>query len=196
MSENQAEKLSRFVSSVNLEVDEKIQLIENKALAEKSELLEKTENKALEEAYSRIQKAVREIEGKYRRSIALKEQELRTDVLRHREELSRKIFESVREKIISFTNSDKYEIFLKKQLENEDLNGAAVKLAEKDLEKYGKLIENITGHLPEADNDIQLGGVLIVYNSKGIIIDKTLDSFFEERVNSFSSEYNFDENNS
>lgn len=196
MIENQAEKLSRFASSVNLEVDEKIQLIEKQALDEKSELLEKTENKALEEAYVKIQKAVRDIEGKYRRNIALKEQKLRTDVLKHRDELSHKIFETVEEKIIKFTNSDRYQSYLKKQLENEDLKDAVIKLSEKDIKKYGKVIENITKSSLEADSDIQLGGLLIVYNNKGIIIDKTIDSYFEECKNSFSSKYKFDEKES
>ena len=196
MIENQAEKLSRFASSVNLEVNEKIQLIEKQALDEKYELLEKTENKALEEAYVKIQKAVRETEGKYRRNIALKEQKLRTDVLKHRDELSQKIFKSVEEKIIDFTNSDKYSIFLRKQLENEDLKEAVVKLSEKDMKKYSQIIADISKNPPEIDNDIQLGGVLIVYNDRGIIIDKTIDSFFEERKNSFSSEYKFDVNQS
>lgn len=196
MIENQAEKLSRFASSVNLEVDEKIQLIEKQALDEKSELLEKVENNALEEAYVKIQKAVRETEGKYRRNIALKEQKLRTDVLKHREELSQKIFKSVEEKIINFTNSDKYPVFLKNQLENEDLKEAVVKLSEKDMKKYSNVIADISKTPPEIDKDIQLGGLLIVYNDRGIIIDKTLDSLFEERKNSFSSEYKFDGNES
>lgn len=196
MIENQPEKLNRFASSVKLEVDEKIQLIEKQALDERSELLEKTENRILEEAFLKIQKAVRDTEGKYRRNIALKEQEFRTDILKHRENLSKKIFDAVEEKIINFTESDQYESFLNKQLENEDFNDAVVKLSEKDMKKYSEIIKNKTGCLTEADDDIRLGGLQIVYKSKNIIIDKTLDSFFEEQKESFYSEYNFSENKS
>ncbi len=196
MIENQAEKLSRFASSVNLEVDEKIQLIEKQALSEKSELLEKTEDRVLEEAFLKIQKAVRDTEGKYRRKIALKEQELRSETLKHREELSRKIFEAVEEKIINFTNSDKYGSYLKKQLENESLDDAVIRMSEKDLQKYSETVKNITGCPLEADENIHLGGLMVLYKSKGIIIDMTLDSLFEEHKDNFSAKYSFEQNKS
>ena len=196
MIENQAEKLSRFASSVNLEVDEKIQLIEKQALNEKSELLEKTEDRVLEEAFFKIQKAVRDIEGKYRRKNALKEQSLRSEILKHREELSRKIFEAVEEKIKKFTDSDRYEIFLKKQLENKNLDDAVIKMSEKDLQKYSETVKNIIKCPSEADENIQLGGLTILYKSKGIIEDMTFDSLLEEHKESFSAKYNFEPNKS
>lgn len=196
MIENQPEKLNRFASSVNTEVDEKIQLMEKQALEEKAEMLENTENKILEEVFLKIQKAVRDIEGKYRRNIALKEQELRTDILKHRESLSNKIFDAVKDKIISFTDSDKYEAFLEKILKNEDLTDAEIRLSQKDMEKYSKIIQNKTGCHAKYDNDIRLGGVQIVYKSKNIIIDKTLDSLFDEQKERFYSEYHFSEKKS
>lgn len=196
MIENQPEKLNRFASSVKTEVDEKIQLIEKQTLEEKSEMLEKTENKILEEVFLKIQKAVRDTEGKYRRNIALKEQSLRTDILKHREGLSNKIFDAVKEKIIAFTDSDKYEAFLEKLLQNEDMTEAEIRLSEKDMQKYSEIIKNKTGCIAKSDNDIRLGGIQIVYKSKNIIIDKTLDSLFEEQKERFYSEYNFSENKS
>ncbi len=196
MIDNQPEKLNRFASSVNTEVDEKIQLIEKQALEEKSEMLEKTENKILEEVFFKIQKAVRDTEGKQRRKIALKEQSLRTDILKHRESLSNKIFDAVKEKIIAFTDSDKYMSFLEKMLQNEDMTEAEIRLSEKDMKKYSEIIKSKTGCPVKADSDIRLGGIQIVYESRNIIIDKTLDSLFEEQKERFYSEYNFNENKS
>lgn len=196
MIENQAEKLSRFASSVNLEVDEKIQHIEKQALNEKLELLEKTEDRVLEEAFLKIQKAVRDTEGKYRKKIALKEQELRYKILKHREELSRRIFEAVENKIVGFTNSDQYALFLKKQLENENFDNAVIKMSERDFQKYGETIKKITGCILETDENIRLGGLTIYYKLKGIIVDMTLDSFFEEQKDGFSAKYNFEQNKS
>ncbi len=196
MIENQPEKLNRFASSVNTEVNEKIKLIEKQTLEEKSEMLEKTEDKILEEAFFKIQKAVRDTEGKYRRNIALKEQNLRTDILKHRESLSNKIFDAVKEKIISFTDSAQYEAFLESLIQNEDITDAEIRLSEKDMKKYGEIITNKTGCSTKSDNDIRLGGIQIVFESKNIIIDKTLDSLFEEQKERFYSEYNFSENKS
>ncbi|MGN0612675.1 MAG: V-type ATP synthase subunit E [Porcipelethomonas sp.] len=190
MTENQAEKLARFASSVDFEVEEKIKKIRQDSLSEKTKLLKQTEDKALSEAYTRIQRAVRETEGKYRRITALKEQELRTEALKHREALSKKIFEAVEKKLSDFTKSDKYKAFLENQLKNEDVSGAVIKISERD-EGYADMLHRLSGCPVETEKDIRLGGIEIFFPDRGIIIDKTLDSAFDEQKNSFTAKHSF-----
>lgn len=59
MNEIQAEKLDRFVNSVNNEVDEKINKIISEAEIQKSHQVKKTEDEELLNAYNKIQRSVR-----------------------------------------------------------------------------------------------------------------------------------------
>lgn len=107
MNEIQAEKLDRFVNSVNNEVDEKINKIISEAEIQKSHQVKKTEDEELLNAYNKIQRSVRDIESKYRRMLALKQQQLKTDSLMQRENLAQKIFDAVSKLICEFTGFGK-----------------------------------------------------------------------------------------
>ena len=123
MNEIQAEKLDRFVNSVNNEVDEKINKIISEAEIQKSHQVKKTEDEELLNAYNKIQRSIRDIESKYRRMLALKQQQLKTDSLMQRENLAQKIFDAVSKRICEFTVSEKYENYLINLLKNEKING-------------------------------------------------------------------------
>lgn len=191
MDELQTEKLDKFVNSVNNEVDEKISKIISEAELQKKIQIQKTEDEALLNAYNKIQKSVREIESKYRRMLALKQQQLKSDSLRQREILAESIFESVKKQICLFTDSEKYQNYLISLVKNEDVRkNSVIMISEKDM-KYSEILNNMFKCKVELDTEIEIGGITIVDNDNGIVIDKTLDSAFEEQRKSFSSRYKF-----
>ncbi len=59
---------------------------------------------------------------KYRRMLALKQQQLKTDSLMQRENLAQKIFDAVSKRICEFTVSEKYENYLINLVKNEKIN--------------------------------------------------------------------------
>lgn len=191
MDELQIEKLDKFVNSVNNEVDEKISKIISEAELQKKIQIQKTEDEALLNAYNKIQKSVREIESKYRRMLALKQQQLKSDSLRQREVLAESIFESVKKQICLFTDSEKYQNYLISLVKNEDVKkNSVIMISEKDM-KYSEILNSMFKCKVELDTEIEIGGITIVDNDNGIVIDKTLDSAFEEQRKSFSSRYKF-----
>lgn len=190
MTDLNSQKLSRFAMSVNSDVNEQIAKIRRESAEEKEAILKAVEEKVLYDCYNKIQKAVRKIEGKYRRASSLEEQELRTEFLQCRSDLIKKMFDAVEEKIISFVNSDKYEEFLLKQIECEDIKGAIIKISEKD-EKYLKTLREHSGCDVQTADDIVLGGVAFLFEDKGIIIDKTFDNALEEHRQNFFLNYSF-----
>ena len=190
MTDLNSQKLSRFAMSVNSDVNEQIIKIRRESAEEKEAILKAVEEKVLYECYNKIQKAVRRIEGKYRRESALEEQELRTEVLQCRSGLIKKMFDAVEEKIINFVNSDKYEEFLLKQIKSEDIENAIIKISEKD-EKYIKTLSEHSGCVVQTDSAIVLGGVMLLFEDKGIIIDKTFDNALEEHKQNFFLNYSF-----
>ncbi len=190
MTDLNSQKLSRFAMSVNSDVSEQLAKIRRETAEEKTAILKAVEEKVLYECYSKIQKAVRKIEGKYRREAALEEQELRTEVLQCRNGLVKKMFEAVEEKIVDFVNSNKYEDFLIKQLGGEDLKGAIIRISEQD-EKYIKTLREHSGCVVQIAEDIKLGGIALLYEDRGVIIDKTFDIALEEHRQNFFMNYSF-----
>ncbi len=193
MTEIHSKKLRRFAASVNFEIEEQIEQIKENAEIEKEELLKNTEERVLQESFIRIQKAVKDIEYKYRRAEALQEYEYNIEVLKHRSVLIKMIFAFVEQKIIGFVQSEGYGDFLIKQLENEDLSGAVIKVSEKDM-KYAQALEKASGCSVEADEDIVFGGIALYYEEKGIINDKSFDTALNEQMQSFSSKFSFKDN--
>lgn len=190
MSDMNSQKLSRFAQSVNADINEQIAAIRRETAEEKENILKAVEEKVLYECYQKIQKSKRKIEGRHRREAALKEQELRREVLTQRNVYVKRIFESVEEKIINFVNSDKYEDYLISQLKDVKLDGAVVKISENDRKYMKSLCEN-SGCSVQVDEDIKLGGIAIYFEEKGIIIDKTFDNALEEQKQSFYTNYSF-----
>ncbi len=190
MTEIHSKKLRRFAASVNYEIEEKIEKIKQEAEAEKEVLLQETEDRVLQESYVRIQQAVKDIEYKYRRAEQLQKYEHNVEVLKHRGVLIKMIFAFVEQKINNFTQSESYGDFLVNQLAKEDLNGAVIKVSERDM-KYSEALEKASGCKVEADNDIQLGGVCLYYYEKGIVVDKSFDTAFAEHQQTFTSDFTF-----
>lgn len=195
MDEIQARKLERFTESVNTEVEEHISKIIDEANELSSKRLEKTEDNALLDAYNKIQKSVRDTEAKYRRMYALEEQKFRMDALRHREELSNKIFSDIEKKLSEFTSSEKYGDYLFRIAEVEKLSGGGEIAVSPRDKAYGEKLGEKYGFEVRLDESIELGGLMIINKEQGIIIDKTFDSALEEQKKAFSSRYSFKSGN-
>lgn len=153
--------------------------------------MKETEDEELLNAYNKIQRSVRDIESKYRRMLALKQQQLKTDSLMQRENLAQKIFDAVSKLICEFTVSEKYENYLINLVKNEKINeNFIIMISEKDL-KYSNVLQDISGCKVETDPDIVMGGISIVDTENGIAVDKTFDSAIKEQRKQFSSRYKF-----
>ena len=191
MDEVQARKLEKFSESVNSEVEEHISKILGEADELCSEKLEKAEDDALLDAYNKIQKSVRDTEAKYRRMYALEEQKFRMDVLKHREELSDKIFGGIEKKLAEFAASEKYGDYLFSIAEGENLSGRGEIAVSPRDKAYGEKLGEKYGCEVKLDDSIELGGLMIIDKEQGMIIDKTFDSAIEEQKKAFSSRYSF-----
>ncbi len=191
MDELLSQKLDKFTKSVNAEVEERIDKIIDEANKISDDKLKKAEDDALLNAYNKIQKSVHDTEAKYLRMYALEEQKCKMEVLRHRETLSKTIFKDVEEKLVSFTDSKDYEIYLEKLIEKEQFSENAVIVLSLSDEKYAGALKKKYNNEIKFDDSIEIGGLLIIDSEQGLIIDKTFDSALEEQKKSFSSKYSF-----
>lgn len=108
---------------------------------------------------------------------ATETQNARRNLLLYREELTKKLADKVRVRLISFAKSAEYEKYLSKTLDaNADLlnlSGIVVSCREADLPIVEKLLAKYTA-TAELSSDITLGGLRISNGHK--IYDETMDA--------------------
>ncbi len=180
--------LSRFEKSVNTDVNAQIFKMTRDATEEKERFLKTVEERTLYDCYQTIQKAVRKTESNYRRLGALRQHQINTDLLKHRDSLVTRIFDAIKNRIEEFVNSDEYDDFLLKQLKNENTNDAVIRVSEADSKRE---VLKKTGCEVVVDNDIVLGGIALFYEDRGIIIDKTFDTALQQQKQDFYINYRF-----
>ena len=193
MEQFQQEKLDRFVNSVNGEVDVQISGMLREAEKEGEAIMSSAKDDALKASYDRIQKAVKDTEAQYTRMIAQAEQEHHRSLLSHREALVEKIFDNIRKRLVQFRQSEDYPAYLQKQLRDVKLSAdSIIYLAPADMQ-YADLLKGSSGAQVCEDDSIQLGGLSITAKDSKCIMDKTLDTAFDEQRKAFSTTYHLGE---
>lgn len=193
MEQFQQEKLDRFVNSVNGEVDVQISGMLREAEKEGEAIMSSAKDDALKASYDRIQKAVKDTEAQYKRMIAQAEQEHHRSLLSHREALVEKIFDNIRKRLVQFRQSEDYPAYLQKQLRDVKLSAdSIIYLAPADMQ-YADLLKGSSGAQVCEDDSIQLGGLSITAKDSKCIMDKTLDTAFDEQRKAFSTTYHLGE---
>ena len=189
MEQFQQEKLDRFVNSVDGEVDAQISDMIQEAQQQGEEIKATAKDAALKASYDRIQKAV----AQYKRMIAQAEQEHHCSLLSHREALVEKIFENIRQRLVQFHQGASYPAYLQKQIRDVKLDAnSVIYLAPADMQ-YADLLKGTSGAQVCEDDSILLGGLSITAKDSKCIIDKTLDTAFDEQRKAFSTTYHLGE---
>jgi V/A-type H+-transporting ATPase subunit E len=177
-------KLARFISAVNDEIDKKVNDILDGAQKQCDSILAEAESEAEIQGRKLRETNEKRITAKYTRETAQNEFSVKKKLLRHREELTDKLFAEVRDKITALRNqSDYIDVLVKKLLVTAIDNGSEILLAPEDMKfadtlKKAVKAENVTF---KPEESIKLGGFSIYNKEKATITDKTFDSAVEEQ---------------
>lgn len=183
--------LNEFIEAVNTDVDKKIEEMQVRAEEQRISLLEDAEDEALNNAYIKIKSCVTEEKYKSKIAVSKAEQEARVKLLTYREFLVEKMFGSIYDKLIHFTESEAYKTFLQSLLKDEKIDeDTIIYLREKDL-IYEEMLREVTGPSCtfETDSGIEIGGLSVFDRKRSVLNNKTLDIMFEEQKKNFSSSY-------
>ena len=100
-----------------------------------------------------------------------------------RNNLCDKLFEEIKVKLIDFTATNNYPLFLKNKFSKlkaqQNLNSNEkylVMLQSKDLQLFNDILSNFPNSTIDTDNTILIGGFKLFDPSKNIVIDCTLDN--------------------
>lgn len=186
MEEKQRKKLECFIRVINRDIDEQIRETRSAAADEGERLIREAEETAQTESLRRIQAETARINADCRRQLAQAEQDSRRALLAHREGLVEELFSSVRARLSAYTESEEYPAYLGTLLKDEPLGtGAVVLLSQKDMAHRASLLPLVGGCDIRADETISLGGLSVFYPAQQKIIDKTLDTAFDEQRRAF-----------
>ncbi len=182
------EKLQKFISAVNEEIDVKVSKLLDEAESEKQSIISAAEAESESSAEKYLASAQKKNGSKYVRDISRAELDMKKNILRRREELSAKVFEAVEKRIAEYRQTNAYADGLVRTLLLMNVGeGAEVRLAPEDMklaEALKKVVraENVTF---TPDSSIKLGGLSVYSKEKGTVVDKTFDLAVEEQKSSF-----------
>ena len=152
----------------------------------KTERLKEADEKGKKDKDALIREKLTEKHNSMTAQLAKKTQEGQKKLYIERSAMTDEVFELAAEKLVAFTQSDKYEPELfdgaKAVAELFGENDCVVYVKESDM-SYGDKIKSFFGGNAEvaADETIKIGGVKGFCKSMGIIADETLDSKLEEQ---------------
>ncbi len=181
-------KLQKFINAVNDQIDEKVTAMLDEAEAEKEKILSAARAQSKDTAEHHISVVSKKTGNKYVRDISRAELDMKKEILRHREELSDKVFEAVKKRICEYRTTSAYFDGLVKTLIMINVSdGSEIRLAPEDM----KFVPDLKKALKQQgisfvpDETIRLGGLSVYSESKGTITDKTFDLAVEEQRNAF-----------
>lgn len=179
-------KTESFLKAIDKYASEQQRKIEDEINLYKQKELEKAETEILSEVHSFIQDKIAEMKGSISKEISIKEMECKKKLLRRRQEIVDEVFSNCKNKLLLFTRSEKYKLFIDKSLKeiSKILNkGKTIIYLKKDDLKLKEGIN--TNFFSECEirekKDITIGGIYALNESLGIVIDDTLDSKLDEQ---------------
>lgn len=184
------EKLNSFSEIVLKEASMKAGAILEKARKEKDEKLEEQEIVFLEEAYRKIQEAIREVEKENNSMYSGKLLEAKNILYSKRKEITDKVFEKVSKKLESYRKtqeySEKLKQFIEKGLNDVGMGKVRIVVDDKDLELAKRIIGKAGSEIEIARSDKQLmGGCIVINETLGLLADYSFKSRMEQQRKAF-----------
>lgn len=181
-------KLQMFIDAVNAEIDGKVNTVLAEAEEKKDSILAEADSYSADdngnkEFYSKS-------ESSYVRDVSKAELDMKKSVIKHRDELAAKVFETVEKRLAEFRGDPKYvDLLMKNLLLMHVSDGSEIFLSPDDM----KYAETLKKAVPQCnarfspDEKIRLGGLSVYNAEKGTILDKTFDTAVEEQKRAFAA---------
>lgn len=179
-------KTSSFLKAIDKYAKE--QQLEMKTQLEefKKQELQKAEAEVLKDAYHLIQKEMAQMKKGIASKVSREARKGKDMLFRKRLELTEKVFNEAREKLIEFTATEKYIVLMKgysasiSKVLKED--GTILYICERDKNLSDEIKDAFYGNPKvEIDKNIKIGGIRGFNEKMGIVADETLDSKLEDQ---------------
>ncbi len=184
------EKLNKFITAVNDEIDIKIKEMLEDAENERKAIIENAESEAEEAAEKHFNVYFQKSDKKFIKELSCAELDMKKAVIQHRETLVAKVFDVVEQRLLEFRKTPKYiDMMVKALLKLHISDNAEIFLASDDM-KYAEILKKaLPSHniSVSASEKIILGGMSVYNTDRGTIIDKTFDLALAESKRAFAT---------
>lgn len=189
-------KTNSFLDTIEKYAEERKSRIKQEVEAFREEQLRRANDEGTEAAYSFIQKEKTEYNSFLAKELSLKETAVKHELFKKRQRMVDSIFDEARERIVSYTESNKYSQYMNTAANKlrEFVNGrrAVIYISPKDSGYEEDIRKLFSGNCEVlCDNSIELGGIRCCCEELSIIADETLDSKFADRKNWFVNNSKF-----
>jgi vacuolar-type H+-ATPase subunit E/Vma4 len=176
-------KLTRFIDAVNEDIDSKVAVVISGAESERDAILKEAKSQADEQASKLYEANMKRIQQKITRQVSQNEFTAKKAILKHREELTEKLFKEVEGKLSEIrAKSDYVDILTKKLALLSVESGSEIALSPEDEKYADSLKKNLKADVTfTSDDAISLGGFSVYNKHNGTIIDKTFDGAIDEQ---------------
>ncbi|MEG1687908.1 MAG: V-type ATP synthase subunit E [Angelakisella sp.] len=180
------ERFALIENSILREAGEQVAKLETQRENFRKSALEKAENEILKEMYGKIQDEISDIRGDATRTVARTETVARQNLLLRREEITKAVFQSVKNRLLAYAKTEEYREFMQQLSQNiaqrYPLENSVVLLRRDDYHMAAEMDKIFGGKCRiMADEAIQIGGIKLMNQSVGIFVDETLDGRLEEQ---------------
>lgn len=181
----QSVKAERFLNAINKAALEKCKDINRQVEEMMEKELAEAQTRIETKNHKKIDKETAKIKINAKLEIANCHSEQKNAIYKKRLAYEDEIFRCAKAKILEFCDSEQYKDFLMRSA-NEILEVCGDKcdvyLNKKDFEIYAPEIKNMFSNCTvNADDSIELGGIKVRDNDRGILYDNSIDSKFEEQ---------------
>lgn len=187
---NAEEKLAMMRESILSETKQKADKLVSDAENESSRIVLEASDKYYADAEKTIESEKSAIAAKYAKQTAAMRSQVQKDILMHRNMLTQKLFDGVREKLIKFRDTKEYKEYISRCIseykKSYDIENAEVRVSAADMQRT-ELFEGLPKSVKiTCDDTITLGGVKIKPANVGVICDGTLDAALIKQSDNFS----------
>ena len=181
-------KMQKFIDAVNDEIDIQVSELLKEAEEEKKHIIELAKTESEVTAEKHMTAVHKKTGNQYVREVSKAELDMKREVQKHRESLSKKVFAQAVKKISEYRNTNQYADGLVKTLLLMNINdNVEIRLSSQDM-KYAEILKKVvkTEDITfVSDETIKQGGLSVYSKNKGTIVDKTFDLAVEEQKTIF-----------
>ncbi len=184
--QNGEELLAYFQKEINAEVEKEIAEIEAETKRLREDAYAKLEASSKREAEEKAEKEINELVLANAKEISRMQTKTNKQLISKRQELQDAIFAACREQLMDFTQTKDYQEWVNRKMAKIDpsmLEGKAEisfnprdqKLAQTCIDRLVKKVEL------KLNDDIQIGGFILINYSQSIVLDESLDNRLAEQ---------------
>lgn len=181
---NETTKESKFLDAINKYAEKQKSMISHEVEEYKAQKIEQATDAGLKDAYELIQRDIAERKSAIVTEYAQKEYALRRDLYAQRKRIADEVFDAAVEKILAYTSTDAYRLAIVKMAKEAASvcgdNACTVSLRPDDLPYSDEVAAQFASASIREDNSITLGGIKVLCEKEGILIDSTLDARLSE----------------